>query len=87
MKINNLIVAFTVYFATNIIQSQEKKYIVHTVAFYNLENFYDTINDPNTRDDEWVYTKKYFLQKQDNIAKVISQIGKSENPANSPPLS
>lgn len=25
----------------------------YMVVFYNLENFFDTINDPETRDDEF----------------------------------
>ena len=63
--------------------AQEKKFKVNTIAFYNTENFYDTLNDPNTRDDEWVYSSKYYSQKVHNIARVISQIGNSEN-TNSP---
>ena len=85
MKIKNIIAVFFVLFATMAVNAQAKKYIVHTVAFYNLENFYDTINDPNTRDDEWVYTKKYYQKKQNNIARIISQLGTSENP-NSPTI-
>lgn len=65
------------------LEAQEKKFKIHTIAFYNVENFYDTINDPLTRDDEWVYTSKNFKKKTNNIAKVISQIGTDENP-NSP---
>jgi hypothetical protein len=57
------------------------------VAFYNLENFYDTINDPNKDDDEFTpngannYTPKVFLEKVNNLADVISVIGtdKAEN--------
>jgi len=86
MRIKNLIALFFVFFAIIGANAQAKKYNIHTVAFYNLENFYDTINDPNTRDDEWVYTKEFFINKQNNIAKVISLLGKSENPNNSPTI-
>ncbi|PZR11663.1 MAG: endonuclease [Flavobacterium psychrophilum] len=65
------------------LQAQEKQYKVHTIAFYNVENFYDTINDPKTNDEEWVYTSKNFKKKVNNLAKVISTIGTDENP-NSP---
>ncbi|MNK36171.1 Endonuclease/Exonuclease/phosphatase family protein [compost metagenome] len=65
------------------LSAQEKQFKVHTIAFYNVENFYDTINDPKTRDDEWVYTPKNFKKKVSNLAKVISLIGTDENP-NSP---
>lgn len=85
MKIKKFIALFVVLFATLSANAQAKKYNVHTVAFYNLENFYDTINDPATRDDEWVYSRDYYLKKQNNIAKVISQLGTKENP-NSPTI-
>jgi hypothetical protein len=28
-------------------QAQDKKYAIHTVAFYNVENLFDTINQAN----------------------------------------
>ena len=59
MKIRRLIAVSFVLFAIFGANAQPKKYIVHTVAFYNTENFYDTLNDPTTRDDEWVYTSEY----------------------------
>ncbi|WP_395047992.1 endonuclease/exonuclease/phosphatase family protein [Flavobacterium sp.] len=83
MKIRNL---FTFLFLVSLtigVKAQDKKFAVHTVAFYNIENFYDTINDPNTRDDEWVYSKKYYQKKVSNIARVIAELGTGENP-NSP---
>lgn len=79
---NLLTLSFTIA-AILQLSAQEKQFKVHTIAFYNVENFYDTINDPKTRDDEWVYTPKNFKKKVSNIAKVISLIGTDENP-NSP---
>ena len=29
-----------------------KNYLISTVAFYNVENLFDTIDDPNTWDDD-----------------------------------
>ena len=84
MKLKKTIYLF-IALLTVYAHSQDKKFAVHTIAFYNIENFYDTINDPNTRDDEWVYTKKYYQKKVSNIAKVISQLGTGENP-NSPTI-
>ena len=86
MRIKKFLVLFVVLFSVISSNAQQKKYIVHTVAFYNIENFYDTINDPNTRDDEWVYKKDFFINKQNNIAKVLSLLGRSENPNNSPTI-
>ena len=53
--------------------AQERKYMVHTVAFYNTENLFDTINDPKTNDEEFLPDGQYFwnsekyYQKLDNI--------------------
>ena len=47
MKIKNLIAVFFVLFATIAVNAQSKKYIIHTVAFYNFENLFDTINGSN----------------------------------------
>ena len=65
----------------NFVSAQEKQFKVGCVAFYNLENLYDTINDPNKNDDEFTpsgaanwNTKKYNI-KLAHIAEVISQIG------------
>lgn len=64
------------------VNAQEKKtYKIHTVAFYNLENLFDTINDTTKFDEaspimemkgdiETVYKKKVH-----NMARVLSDIG------------
>ena len=68
------------------LQAQSKKYIIHTVAFYNFENFFDTNNDINTNDDEWTptgaqhWTEEKYHQKLRNLSRVISEIGTPENP-------
>lgn len=80
MKIYKKHLLFIALFAILSVNAQQKKYIIHTVAFYNIENFYDTINDPNTRDDEWVYSREYYIQKQNNIARIIAELGTKENP-------
>ncbi len=64
---------------------QSKKYTIHTVAFYNLENLFDTINDSEKKDDEWTpngiqnWTNEKYQQKLKNLAKVLSEIGTVEN--------
>lgn len=90
MKIKNLIALFVVLFAINQGNAQAKKYIIHTVAFYNFENLFDTINGPNM-DEEWLpngvqnWTSKKYKQKLENLSRVLSEIGTGENP-NSPTL-
>lgn len=50
------------------------------VAFYNVENLFDTEDDPATNDEEFTpkgayrYTKKVYEQKLHNIATVINQL-------------
>ena len=59
-----------------------KTYEVQTLAFYNVENLFDTINDPVKRDDDRTpkgkdrWTSKVYIDKVKNTAKVISEIGK-----------
>lgn len=64
------------------INAQDKKFKIHTVAFYNLENLFDTINDP-TKFDEYspmmelkANREEAYKQKIINMARVISEIGK-----------
>lgn len=64
------------------ILSQEKKqYKVNTIAFYNVENLFDTENDPITYDDDRTpdgkdhWTLDIYKNKLKNMAKVISEIG------------
>jgi hypothetical protein len=65
--------------------AQSKAFVIHTVAFYNFENCFDTINDPITNDEEWTpkgaqhWNSKKYYQKLANLAHVLSQIGSSEN--------
>ncbi len=65
-----------------ICHSQEKQaYKVRTVAFYNVENLFDTINNPLTFDDDRTPTGKdhwnteKYNQKLTNLSKVLSEIG------------
>lgn len=89
MKIKNLIAVFIVLFAINTGKAQTKKYIVHTVAFYNFENLFDTINQANN-DEEWLpggsqnWTSKKYHKKLVNLSKVLSEVGTGENPNNAP---
>lgn len=78
-------------FSLTVLFCQPKKYKIHTVAFYNFENLYDTVNDEFTNDDEWTpngaqhWTTEKYQQKLKNLARVISEIGMPEN-SNAPTL-
>ena len=66
--------------------SQDKKYAIQTIAFYNVENLFDTIRNPEIYDEEWTptgaqkWTSGKYNKKINNLARVISQIGTDENP-------
>ncbi|MFS4468835.1 endonuclease/exonuclease/phosphatase family protein [Maribacter sp. 2210JD10-5] len=65
------------------------KYQLRTIAFYNLENLFDTKNDSLIYDDDRTpegkdkWTPERYRKKIANMSKVISEIGTSEN-KNSP---
>ena len=70
--------------------AQDKKFKVQTIAFYNVENLFDTINGPNN-DEEWLetgaqhWTGAKYKKKLSHLAKVLSQLGTGEN-TNSPTI-
>ncbi|WP_442264669.1 endonuclease/exonuclease/phosphatase family protein [Tenacibaculum sp. ZS6-P6] len=55
------------------------------IAFYNVENLFDTIDDPLTNDDKFTpsgirkWTNKRYFKKLQKISYVISQIGKDSS--------
>ena len=89
MKIKKFILFLVVASTILVANAQEKKYKVHTVAFYNFENLFDTINNPNN-DEEWTpagiqrWTSKKYNQKLENLSKVLMQIGTNEQQKEAP---
>lgn len=84
----NLFVLFLILTATLGFSQEKKKYAVYAGGFYNLENLFDTDDDPNNRgDDEFTpegsynWTEQKYHQKLSNIANVISQLGKDDCPS------
>jgi hypothetical protein len=69
--------------STTLLFSQ-KKYSIKTVAFYNLENLFDTINDITKNDEASPIMElkenrgAIYKKKLNNMAKVISEIGTKE---------
>jgi endonuclease/exonuclease/phosphatase family metal-dependent hydrolase len=57
----------------------------HVVAFYNLENLFDTIDSPDTNDEEFTpesfkkWNTERYLSKLNNMSTVISEIGKDQD--------
>ena len=83
MKIKSIILLsiFMSFSTFSVSQQKERKFNIHTLAFYNLENLFDTINDVNKNDEaspimEIKFNRgEIFKQKVSNMAKVISEIG------------
>ncbi len=64
----------------------QREFVAVAVGFYNVENLFDTINDPNIRDDDWTpqgsnrwNTERYF-EKLDNLDRVIYKLAQELNP-------
>ena len=78
MKIS-LIIAFSTF--SLLVLAQEKQYKIRTIAFYNLENLFDTENDTLIFDDDRTpegkdnWTLERYNKKLDNLSKVLSEIG------------
>jgi len=62
-------------------KSKEKNHSAYTIAFYNLENLFDTIDDPNTLDDDFTpngrkkWFHKRYKKKIKKLGNVIAQLG------------
>lgn len=80
------IVALLLSFATICAAQQKDEFKVAAIGFYNLENLFDTLDNPTTNDADFLpggrllwNTPKY-ISKQANMAKVIAQLGTELNP-------
>lgn len=57
------------------------------VMFYNVENLFDTVDNPEKRDDDFLpegrmhWTPYRYWEKQRNITRVITAVGEMESPA------
>lgn len=89
---NKLIMKGKIYILTIILFSAFQVYAqrgtnTFTVMFYNVENLFDTIDDPNTEDEEftpgsakqWDYEK--YEKKLEDISRVILSLPEKELPA------
>lgn len=66
--------------------AQQHQYKVAIVGFYNLENLFDTVNNPVKNDEEFLpgsernYNTRIYYDKLDRLADVISQMGTDLSP-------
>lgn len=81
-KIQLIIFFLSAFFIIN--AQEKKKFKIHTVAFYNLENLFDTINDTTKFDEASPIMEmksgreEAYKKKVHNMAKVIADIGTDE---------
>lgn len=83
MKLRNLLLLILVVgMSVNTYAQEKKRYKINTVAFYNLENLFDTINDPKKQDEKSPLMEmsekergQVYPKKISNMARVISEIG------------
>ena len=68
------------------VNAQKTSYKVGLIGFYNLENLFDTINDPEKNDEEFLpdgsyhYTGEVYIDKLGHLADVLSKIGTDLSP-------
>lgn len=90
MRIKNFIALFVVLSSMNIAKAQDKKFKVQTIAFYNLENLFDTINNPDVIDEEYTptgtqnWTSEKYKKKLQNLSRVINELGTSDQQKEGP---
>lgn len=86
VNIAALVLLFTIpVWAQNNTGGNQLQYISAVVGFYNLENLFDTINDPKIDDEEFLpsspkkYNSSRYENKLQNMAEVISGMGTDVN--------
>ncbi|MFZ1370159.1 MAG: endonuclease/exonuclease/phosphatase, partial [Ferruginibacter sp.] len=68
------------------VYSQKVNYKASIISFYNLENLFDTIDNPIINDEEFLpnserhYNTRIYLDKLDRLSSVIAQLGTEINP-------
>lgn len=78
-KVLTVLLACLLFIAASMAQSN--KYTLRTIAFYNVENLFDTIDDPDTIDEDYTpngknhYTAQAYTKKIKRTAMVIAEIG------------
>ena len=78
------------YSSSSAQESDKKNYQVACIGFYNIENLFDTINDPNVNDEDFLpegsykWTGKRYWEKLDHMSYVLDELCKeytSDGPA------
>ena len=85
-KISQLLLCiFAFAFAMQVL-AEDRKLQMHAVAFYNLENLFDTCHDEGKNDWDYLpdgtytWSKKKYRHKLANMARVLSELGTDKLP-------
>lgn len=82
----NIIICLCLLICVNATVWAQKKLGIYSVAFYNLENLFDTENDPLINDEEYTptgsaqWTNEKYQKKLNNMAFVLSQLARQHCP-------
>jgi len=81
-----IITILCVIITSNNVKAQNVKKDTLTFAFWNMENFFDTVDDPGKNDIEFTpqgkkhWTEKRLIHKMSNMSKVIKLMSKKGGP-------
>ncbi|MCC6460140.1 MAG: endonuclease/exonuclease/phosphatase family protein [Saprospiraceae bacterium] len=81
----HVLVFATLLFATSLL-AQKDEYKIAAIGFYNLENLFDTLDNPDINDADFLpggrlhWDNDKYWKKQANMAKVISQLATDKTP-------
>lgn len=84
-RIFNMSLVISILLISQSGESQNKEYRVQVIGFYNIENLFDTIDDPQTIDEDYTlsgknhYSSNDYQRKINKTAQVISNIGGAES--------
>lgn len=73
-------------FLNTTLQAQKAEYRVACIGFYNMENLFDTIDDPEVNDEEFLpkgkkkYTPEVYTDKLARLSRVVSELGTEMTP-------
>jgi endonuclease/exonuclease/phosphatase family metal-dependent hydrolase len=82
----SLFILMMVLMASLFAKAQQKQYKIAAIGFYNLENLFDTIDNPLTNDEDFLpsgsyrYNTAVYVEKQRNIARVIGDMATDLSP-------
>lgn len=86
MRIHFSLVLPIFFLSLSCTHAQKQDFQVAVMGFYNLENFYDTLDNPIVNDDEFLpggerhYGSKIYWDKVNHLAHVISLMGTAFTP-------